>query len=97
LNEMDALARVFGIPLTQFLEPGLLLDDGDGLRELDEEITRLTTERARLAERRDAAEEHLTMVRDEMAAIWAELSRVNASLNLLSRWRSQAGDTGEAR
>jgi hypothetical protein len=96
LNELAALAEIFGVPVTQFLEPGILLGDGDGFHELEQDIARVQAERARLTEKRDAARAHLQTAGHAAAMAAAELSRAQAFLDAMTRWRAQAAPEGGA-
>ena len=97
LNELADLAILFGVPVSQFLEPNLPFGEEDSIEDLDREIASLEVERDHLAEIRIAHQAALDSAREYEATAAAELARVDARLHALRRWHPQAVKRGGTR
>lgn len=96
LNELADLAIVFGVAITELLEPQLLIDGEDDVEDLRKEIARLEAEQDRLEAEHAAAVENARAAGYHMADLGAELARVKASLETMRRWHPAASEKGEA-
>ena len=94
VNELADLAILFEIPVTELLEPQLLLSDGDDLRALEAEIGALEEERKRLSGQLETAHEAANLARYRELELVSELARVKSSLGTMRRWLPAA--SGEA-
>ena len=94
LNELADLAILFGVPVAQLLERDPLLGEEDGVEDLDREIIRLKEERAHLVGMRRSHQHALDSASRSAAEVSAEIARVDASLQVLMRWRPHAVKRG---
>lgn len=94
VNELADLAIIFDIPVTQLLEPQLLLGDEDDLRALEAEIARLEEEQKRLERELEVAQDARRVADFREHEVGSELARVSTGLEILKRWHPAASGGG---
>lgn len=95
VNELADLAALFGVPVTQLLEPKLLLEESDDLSSLEADIRKLEEEQGRLGKERAAALEAHGATSARLAEVSSELARVRYSLEIMRGWHAAASEEGD--
>jgi chromosome segregation ATPase len=95
VNELADLAALFGVPVTQLLEPKLLLEESDDLSSLEADIRKLEEEQGRLGKERAAALEAHGAASARLAEVSSELARVQYSLEIMRGWHTAASEEGD--
>jgi len=90
LNEVFDLAMLFEVPPGQFLESSGQDFEWDDLEALEREIEKLTADRAKLEDYHRSAAAAADDAARHMAAISADLARINGRLDVLARWHPAA-------
>jgi transcriptional regulator with XRE-family HTH domain len=93
LNELAALAALYGVPVAQFLEPGA----PDDFEVLEREIEQLRAQRAGLAQRLEAANSAAKDLHAQGAEAAALMARIDGRLASLMRWHPRAKEGGGIR
>jgi transcriptional regulator with XRE-family HTH domain len=95
VNELADLARLFGIPVTELLEPHLLIEEGDDLSTLEADIGRLEKQLEKLEIEWARALEVSAAAQQRLAAIQNEQARTKYSLEIMRRWLPGARQEGK--
>jgi hypothetical protein len=95
VNELADLALLFGVPFSQFLEPSLLLGEGDRLEDVKKEIDKFETKRSNLLAERTASQEALEAAHRRSADLTAMIAHVDAALRTLRSWYPEEPAEGE--
>lgn len=89
VNELADLARLFGVPATQFLDSRARDFAWDDLDALEREIEELTAERREIRERLDRQEALAEEAARGRASVAGHLARVDSRLEVLMQWVPQ--------
>ena len=89
VNELADLARLFGVPATQFLDSRARDFAWDDLDALEREIEELTAERREIREHLDRQEALAEEAARGRASIAGHLARVDSRLEVLMQWVPQ--------
>lgn len=93
LNELVDIAALYGVPVTLFLESEVP-DDPDTLKR---EIKTLSDERKDLWFRRKEAVAALDKAQAVVAALNADIARIEGRIEYLMRWRPPVDKSGDSR
>jgi transcriptional regulator with XRE-family HTH domain len=89
VNELADLARLFGVPATQFLDSRARDFAWDDLDALEREIEELTAERREIREHLDRQEALAEEAARGRASVAGHLARVDSRLEVLMQWVPQ--------
>jgi transcriptional regulator with XRE-family HTH domain len=89
VNELADLARLFGVPATQFLDSRARNFAWDDLDALEREIEELTAERREIREHLDRQEALAEEAARGRASVAGHLARVDSRLEVLMQWVPQ--------
>ena len=89
INELADLARLFGVPATQFLDSRARDFAWDDLDALEREIEELTAERREIREHLDRQEALAEEAARGRASVAGHLARVDSRLEVLMQWVPQ--------
>lgn len=86
LNELNDLATLYGVPVTQLLAS----DAPDDLEDLETEIRHLSFDRERVVEQLHGAESTRKSATEHAESLRADLARIEWRLEALARWHPAA-------